>query len=176
MSWEVSAGFSIVIAVPLFALYDLLRHIAPATHQGTEPLCSSADPPLRMTQLKRGNDSQAPTFCSARYHTTQREIQALKHRSLLGHVLTERGFLDINIGVSTRINELNAPFKADHYSRDDRKCNPSSGFGSRRGRVAPRIAQDKREPSAAAMSGTSSKRPRFLASSRQVGRFDCGGY
>jgi hypothetical protein len=99
MSWEVSAGFSIVIAVPLFASYDLLRHIAPATHQGAEPLCSSADPPLRMIQLKRGNDSQAPTFCSARYHTTQREIQALKHRGLLGYVLTERGFLDIHIGM-----------------------------------------------------------------------------
>ena len=128
-------------------IYDLLRHIALATHQGAEPLCSSADPPLRMIQLKRGNDSQAPTFCSARYHTTQREIQALKHRGLLGYVLTERGFLDIHVGVSTRINEVNAPAKADHLCGGDRKCSPLSCFGSRHGRVAPRVAQRQINPS-----------------------------
>ena len=59
MSWEVSAGFSIVIAVPLFALYDLLRHIAPATHQGTEPLCSSADPPPAKVSTFEGSRSLA---------------------------------------------------------------------------------------------------------------------
>lgn len=81
-----------------------------------------------MIQLKRGNDSQAPTFCSARYHTTRREIQALKHRGLLGYVLTERGFLDIHIGVSTRINEVNAPAKLISIPAMIRTCNPSSGL------------------------------------------------
>ena len=40
----------------------------------------------------------------------------------------------------------------------------------------PRCECDDENVGPAATSETSSKRPRFLAGRRQVGRFDCGGY